>query len=301
MENLSPLVSQFKKYLSTSGRGLSTVNSYGTDIKCFIAYLLEQNVEFDKVELLHLSSFIEKLRSTEQKSPNSIRRKIISIRQFYKYLFESQQLPANPFVESIIPDREESLPPLLTEKELKKILEACAHQNSPLKKTRDLAILHLLSLEGLKVSELISLRWVDFLGSEKGPFSLRIKGEKDRTILLNTKSSESLKDYEKILLEMKQEHLSPSKLKNIFFSFKGRELSLQLEQITRHGLKFLLYEIGEKVGIEKLNTELLRHYAIHHLLETLGSLTAVKDHLGLKRAGNILKHLAKQKKEKNYE
>ena len=299
MENLSPLVSQFKKYLSTSGRGLSTVNSYGTDIKSFVAYLFEQNVQFDKVELLHLSSFIEQLRDKEHGSPNSIRRKIISIRQFYKYLFESQQLPSNPFVESIIPEREEILPPLLTEKQLKKILEACAQQNSPLKKTRDLAILHLLSLEGIKVSELISLRWVDFLGSEQGDFSLRIKGEKDRTILLNKKSGKSLKDYEKILLETEQEHLTPSKLTNIFFAFKGRELSLQLEQITRHGLKFLLYEIGAKVGIKKLNTELLRHYAIHHLLETFGDLTAVQNHLGLKRAGNILKHLAKQKKEKN--
>lgn len=297
MESLSPVVSQFKKYLSTSGRGLSTVNCYGTDIKHFALYITELGLELSQVELLHLTSFTRELKESKHESPNSVRRKIISIRQFYKYLFESGQIPSNPFEESIIPERKEKLPPLLSEKKREEILETAREQKNPLKRARDLAILQLLSLEGIKVSELIGLRWVDFLAGEGGNSSLHIKGEKDRSILLNAQTSEALKEYKAALEDTGAPELSPRKLGNIFLAFKGKDLSLQFGQITRHGLKFLLYEIGTKAGIEKLNTELLRHYAIKHLLDTLEDINAVKNHLGLKRAGNILKHLAKQKKE----
>ena len=61
-------------------------------------------------------------------------------------------------------------------------------------------------------------------------------------------------------------------------------------------MKFLIYEIGESCGYNKLNTELLRHHAINYLLERDGCPEAVRQHLGLKQAGNINKHLKKSKK-----
>ena len=62
--------------------------------------------------------------------------------------------------------------------------------------------------------------------------------------------------------------------------------------MTRHGLKFILYEWGEKAGTKHLNTELLRHFAVTHLLREGRSPEEIMQHLGLRRMGNIAKHIA---------
>jgi hypothetical protein len=63
--------------------------------------------------------------------------------------------------------------------------------------------------------------------------------------------------------------------------------------MTRHGLKFVMYELGEKIGISKLNSELLRHHAIRHQLASGKSPEDLMGHLGLRRLGNIARHNAK--------
>ena len=51
--------------------------------------------------------------------------------------------------------------------------------------------------------------------------------------------------------------------------------------------------------IKKLNTELLRHYAINFHLELGKSPEDVMEHFGLKQLGNIGKHARKMPKELN--
>ena len=82
---------------------------------------------------------------------------------------------------------------------------------------------------------------------------------------------------------------NPHKIQ-MFCAFKGRDSALQLPSMTRHGLKFALYEIGDKVGIDKLNSETLRHHAVCYLLEKGKTTAEIMEHLGLKRPGNIAKH-----------
>jgi hypothetical protein len=62
--------------------------------------------------------------------------------------------------------------------------------------------------------------------------------------------------------------------------------------MTRHGLKFIVYELGDKVGAKSLNTEQLRHFAVTHLISQGMAPDEIMAHLGLRRLGNIAKHLA---------
>ena len=294
MESFSELITSFKKYLSTSGRGVSTVNSYTSDLKRFASFLKDNKLEYHKLELAHLEDFTNRLKTEKNEGTNSIRRKIISLRQFYKFLSGMNVVEESPFTSSLIPERKETLPALLDDRALKRIFEQAQKHSNPLKSSRDLALISLLSLEGIKVSELIELSWFDFLHG-KEVSSLQVRGLKKRTIDLDKKSSLSLKKYYDQLCKEENKEIYPHKNRPIFIGFKGRELETCLNKITRHGMKFLLYDIGLNTGIKKLNTELLRHHAIAHLLERFGNTEAVQGHLGLKRPGNILKHLAKQR------
>jgi hypothetical protein len=63
--------------------------------------------------------------------------------------------------------------------------------------------------------------------------------------------------------------------------------------MTRHGLKFILYELGDKAGLAKLNTEQLRHFAVSYLIAEGRTAEEIMLHLGLRRLGNVAKHLAR--------
>ena len=294
MKTTNEPVQLFKKHLVSSGRELSTVDSYASDIRLFRKFLETKKVKLKKANLSLLEEFTQKLSLEKQESKNSIRRKIISIRQFYKFLYETGEIEENSFTASLIPDRQEQLPELLKEKELSLILKRVEEQESHTKSTRDRALITLLAKEGIKAAELIELKWFDFLKTKESS-SLKIRGPRARTIFLEKDSSFCLNEYRKALENQKEDTLKVERSGRIFVAFKGKEQNTPSDKITRHGIKFLLYEIGEKSGVPKLNTELLRHYAIQFLLEKKGSLQSVKDHLGLKQAGNILKHIKKSK------
>jgi hypothetical protein len=53
----------------------------------------------------------------------------------------------------------------------------------------------------------------------------------------------------------------------------------------------MLYELGHQCGISRLNSELLRHFAMDYQLKVLGKSTEdVMAHFGLKQSGNIGRH-----------
>ena len=55
----------------------------------------------------------------------------------------------------------------------------------------------------------------------------------------------------------------------------------------------MLYELGSQAQIKKLNSELLRHYAIHYHILLGRTPEEIMKHFGLKRLGNIAKHFTK--------
>ncbi len=68
-----------------------------------------------------------------------------------------------------------------------------------------------------------------------------------------------------------------------------------LGKLSRHGLKFLLYELGEETGIKGLNSEILRHFAVYFLLAKGLEIEEVMNRFGLKRPGIILGHARRMK------
>ncbi len=83
--------------------------------------------------------------------------------------------------------------------------------------------------------------------------------------------------------------------KRMFISFKGRDAATPFPNMTRHGIKFIFYELAQKAKLPTLNTELLRHFAVAHLIKSGQTPDQIMKHLGLRRLGNIAKHIAKAK------
>jgi integrase/recombinase XerD len=224
------------------------------------------------------------MENNQSESPNSIRRKIIGVKSFLRFAIPCVTGMASGFDEYPIPQRIDGLPDGLDPEDLDSLLDAAQKQVPPIKGYRDLAILALLSLEGLKVTEIIHLKVSDLvLAPSSG--TLLIRGLKSRVITLCPETTTCLSEYRAVAKPLM------GSIPSLFVGFKGRSAGLTSEGITRHGIKFMLYELGHQCGISRLNSELLRHFAMDYQLKVLGKSTEdVMAHFGLKQSGNIGRH-----------
>ncbi len=273
----------FAQYLSKKGKQPATIESYCSDMRGFVDYAQKSGLPIKMIELNTLVHFQQYLKEHDE-LPNSIRRKVIGIRQFYRYMADTKKIQASPFDAIAIPERSELR---IKSEKIKKIDD---HINtSPLpqsfKAKRDLAALCLLGLEGLKVSELVLLTWADILLSPDCT-SVRVPGQRQRTISIDPLASRCLMIYREAWIQETQNQA----FTKVFVGFKGRDASLVLPEVTRHGVKHMIYEIGNSLGIKHLNAETLRHLAIDHLIAKGLSSEAIMNHLGLRAIGNIAKH-----------
>lgn len=277
-------VPAFANQLTSLGREQATVDSYVSDVRLFLSFLAERRVAINDLSLAILQNYYEFL-CYELLQDNSLRRKIISIKQFFAYLSLEKKIVDDPFVGSIIPKRDDSLWGTLTDNDLQKVLDYL-HDCQGLSDLRNSAIVHLLAFEGIKASELVSLCWQHFF-PQRLDGSLEVIGVRRRLIDLDCRSNHILRRYQRQL----EQHRSIGGRELIFFGYKGPGSAVALQGLTRHGLKFLLHKLAEQLDIASLSPQRLRHYAIRYLRnERNKTVDQTKVHLGLRRIGNINKY-----------
>jgi integrase/recombinase XerD len=300
---------RFAESLRLRGKQPATVESYCRDAQRFLDYLGKNSVDAERVEAETLLAYQEFLRGGEGEKENSVRRTVIGIRQFYRFLSDARAIKATPFDLVPIPSRDERLPKSLSEEDVETLITVAMSGRPEFKAMRDAAIVSLLAHEGIKANELISLRWRDYLSSRDdeasatqnagdgapGQASLRVGGTRARAIFLSRETQSWLDTYRARYDAIMHPVVREATDKRMFIAFKGRDAASPLPEMTRHGLKFILYELGEKAGLKHLNTELLRHFAVNYLIGIGRSPEEIMHHLGLRRMGNISKHLARSK------
>ena len=273
----------FVSFMKLNGKSAATIESYNRDTKKFLDFLQNKSIPLGDVETLHLTSYTQ---SFLEESQNSIRRSIFGIRQFFRFLKQNNKITFNPLDDFILPERDDDKFQLPKETDIVQIREVIIEQDNPLKAARDLTLLELLSREGLKATEIISLEWKHVLFGEDKTASLKITGKKTRNIKLHGSTASVFTQYKKILAS----HMS----NYCFVAFKGKTVHTVLPQMTRHGLKHFVNETSEQANILDISTETLRQFAIHQMILEGWEVIQIMNHLGLKRPGNILKHFKSQ-------
>jgi site-specific recombinase XerD len=281
-------VKNFEMYLKRKGMLAATTECYVRDVQSFKHWVSLSRGHFGFEGNIDIELYLKHLQEHQKDSANSIRRKLISLKQFFRYFYNTELGQSSPVDEIPIPPRDESLPDILDHNQLDALLKATDEASSTFKKLRDRSILLLLGYEGLKANEIMKLKWSDLLVSGKDVGSLKIIGNKSRVIKLIPDVTDALINFREHMLA---EHTKVYKQNHAMFNgIIGRSGSPSEKPISRHGIKFMLYDIGSTIEIPKLNTELLRHYAIGFHLDLGKSAENIKDHFGLKQVGNIGKH-----------
>lgn len=252
------LLDEYLNYLEViKGRSHNTVIEYRTDILMFLDFICEKrgiknrdkydvsmvNADFlNGITLSEMYDFVGFCQTKKMSSPGTRSRKIVSIRQFWKYLKNKRHvLEENVAEELETPKQPKRLPKHLTLEESVRLLMMAEESK------RDYCILTIFLNCALRLSELISLD-VDMV--QKDTISIVGKGDKERTIFLTPATKKAINDWlaEREILGITERALFTSK-------FGTRLTGRAVEDIVKKYLK--------KAGIEKLgwSCHLLRHTA----------------------------------------
>ncbi len=274
---------QYKKYLTfEKNYSKHTVSNYERDIKQFFSFA----GDFIQINEKVIGSYLESLFKKKY-NKSSIIRKIISLRNFYRYLVKIKKINNNPFEYILTPKKEKKIPGVLTEKEVELILESVDCGN--FFGLRDRAIMELLYSSGIRVNELVNLNTndIDFINEE---IKVLGKGNKERIIPVGSVAINFLQKYLKELKKISQD--------KILFINKSKK------RLTTRSIELIIKKYAKKVGIlKKVTPHTLRHSFATHLLDRGADLRSVQELLGHSNLSTtqIYTHLSIQKLRRDYD
>jgi len=269
MASLDTFVDQYINYLVFE-KGLSekTIESYSNDLSKYLEFLKQKEVnDITQADTPLILKHLIALRESGLGS-KSCARHLITLRGFYKFLSQEKVLEFDPAKLIDLPKSGLKLPDVLSVSEVNLLLNI-PDSNTPLGK-RNSAMLELIYAAGLRVSELVNLKFLD-VNLEACFVRVLGKGSKERIVPFGLYAKNKIEDY--------INNSRPLLLKNrisqyLFVARAGKPM-------TRQGFWKLLKQYVTQAGIKKKVTpHSMRHSFASHLLEGGADLRTVQVMLG---------------------
>lgn len=249
------------------GLAPNSIASYRRDLQKFVAYLRQQRKSLKRITREDIRQFLAALYQRGLKA-RSVARHLVSLRNFFRFLMKEGRIGSDPTAEVDSPKLGQSLPTYLTREEVEVLL--AQPDVSTAAGLRDKAMLELLYATGMRVSELVNLRWEDF-EVNLGIVRCRGKGNKERLIPVGKSALRAVEAY----VEHARGKLAKrSAVSHLFLNQRGGALS-------RVGFWKLLARYGRAAGIASpLTPHVVRHSFATHLLERGADLRSIQLMLG---------------------
>ena len=250
-------------------RGLSqnTLAAYRADLTALTRWLAERDIAVTDTTRPELLGFIGS-RVEAGARPRSTARQLSSFRRFFRFLLREGVVKDDPTAQIAMPKIGRRLPKSLTEEEVIALLGAPT-VSDPLGH-RDRTMLEVLYATGLRVSELVNLKYQQ-VNLNQGVIRVVGKGNRERLIPLGEESVRWLAEFVRgprveILLERQTEYLFPTR--------RG-------DRMTRQAFWHIIKRYAKKAAIQKeLSPHTLRHAFATHLLNHGADLRVVQMLLG---------------------
>ncbi|MBI4584231.1 MAG: site-specific tyrosine recombinase XerD [Planctomycetes bacterium] len=263
-------LTRFLSYLHLErGFSTNTVEAYRRDLERFLGGLEEAGgVDPRKIGEETIFNFLvaERRRGLHARS---IRRSLAAVRTFFRYLSLEGKVERNPARLLETPKLGRRLPPVLSEKEMERLLDASKQPASRYPR-RDRALLEILYASGLRVSEVIDLA-MENIHWDLGILRTMGKGSKERVVPVSRTALAALKEY----LETERPRLADrSAGSRVFLSRGGKPLG-------REVVRAILLRHAKAAGVTgRISPHTLRHSFATHLLHGGADLRVVQEMLG---------------------
>ena len=269
-----------------------TVDNYREDIDLFCEFIFKEGILLEDVDIIAIRNFLTD-ELNRGVSKRSCKRRLCSLKHFYKFMVNVGYIKDNPFIFVQAPKTETKYPHALYKEQIQEMFKRNAERTDNLK-NRDQAILYLLYYSGMRAQELVGLD-VQSISLKDRLVRVLGKGNKERIIPFTEECKNVIKQYidgERKELLKKSKDISPA----LFLNAQG-------ERLTTRGLEYILDSIEEKTGLfVGLHPHILRHSFATHLLENGADLRVIQELLGHEsiNATQVYTHVTEEAMKETY-
>ena len=272
MEKTNEKIDEFIFNLqSTKNPSEKTITAYRSDLHDFCKYCNCKGLNRTTV-----IEYIQHLSHERNLKDSTIIRKLITLKLFLRYLFNTGQIAENYFQQCEFNyKKEKRLPKTLPVKDITKLLAYLSDQYEKAKtehviwKTaRDLALFDIIISTGIRISEASSIAAEDIIFAEH-TILIHGKGRKQRLIYISCQ-----KTWNNLLRWIKIRNTKITNTDKVFVNRYGNQLGI-------HGIEYLYKSLIKGAGIPMHSTpHYLRHTFATNLLSNGADLRSVQELLG---------------------
>lgn len=262
-------IKQFVAYLKIEkGLAENSIFAYQQDVAKLLSYCEGQKKELTDLQYADLNQFVGMLYDLGM-SPRSQARNISGIKQFFGFLLMEDIIKVDPSESVELPKLGRKLPEVLSIEEIDQMIDTI--DLSKPEGHRNKAILETLYSCGLRVSELVNLKFGD-LYFDDGFIRVIGKGNKQRIVPVSPNVEKEINFYK----EHTRNHLNVRKdCKNVVF------LNRRGAKLTREMIFTIIKNLSKEIGLTKnVSPHTFRHSFATHLLEGGANLRAIQEMLG---------------------
>ncbi|MBI1836739.1 MAG: site-specific tyrosine recombinase XerD [Flavobacteriia bacterium] len=251
-------------------KGLSenSIFAYQNDVIKLKDYASPKNIEPTQLTFNNLKEFITVLYDLGL-SARSQARIISGVKQFFGFLLLEDEIQDDPSELLEMPRLGKKLPEVLSVEEIDALIAAIDMSKN--ESHRNKAMLETLYSCGLRVSELINLRFSD-LYFEEGFIRVIGKGNKERLVPVSENVEHEISIYNDFV--RKHQVIKPGFENIVFLNRRG-------EQLTRIMIFTIIKNLATTIGLKKnISPHTFRHSFATHMIEGGANLRAIQEMLG---------------------
>lgn len=265
------MIESFINYLEYEKKASPhTVTAYRYDLEQFqeFALLSFEKDSISEADHTEIRAWVIDLVD-EGLSSTTVNRKMATLRSFYKFLLRSRLIKKDPTYKLKSLKNPKRLPEFVQESTIDSVLEEAVYE-ATFEGQRDKMIMEFLYQTGVRLSELIGLKWSD-INLIEGSVRVLGKRKKERIIPITSVLKRNIIWYQKVF----EERFSNGRQTDYFIVTNQEKQSypMLIYRTVRHYLDLFAQTSSRSPHV-------LRHTFATHLLNKGADLNAVKDLLG---------------------
>ena len=254
------IIREFSNYILKKNYSNNTYIAYLNDLYYFYLFVKK---DLTLVTEDDIRKYLEHLNEKKEKI-TSIRRKISSFKTFYKFLYLNNYIDKKdyPLVKIAYPKLEKRLPKFIYYNDLLDIIDEATRDSDGV---RDRLIIEMLYATGVRVSELVNIKYDDIDFNNR---RIRVlgKGNKERIVYYGEYAEDVLKEYIATHDRNRENYL--------FTNSKG-------DKITDRGIRYIIDKIMSKLAVKvHVTPHVLRHTFATDMLNNGCDIKVVQELLG---------------------
>ena len=269
MSSWNRYIKEFVSYLKIEkGLAENSIFAYQNDVAKLHDFSISIDKNAEQISYNDLKLFIAALYDLGL-SARTQARIISGIKQFYGYLLLENYITVDPSELLDQPKIGRKLPEVLTIEEIDRLIDALDMSKN--ESHRNKAIIETLYSCGLRVSELVNLRFSD-LFFEEGFIRVIGKGNKERLVPVSASVEKEISIYNDHI--RRHQNIKKGDENVVFLNRRGGKL-------TRVMIFTIIKDLAERIGLQKtISPHTFRHSFATHLLEGGANLRAIQEMLG---------------------